>query len=131
MKKRPVIVLLGTVVQTGIAAILAGAVLLFAVLIYSLRNSATPSQGLKLALVMALPLALVACAASWGMWNQRAWGWWTALALNAIAVLTMVVDLINGEPDLEDFAGAAVWILSLLLLLVPRVRRHFLYRSAA
>jgi hypothetical protein len=131
MTKRPRIVLVGMAVQTSIAAILAGAVGLFSLLIYSLRNSATPSHGLKTALIIALPLAVAAFVASWGMWKQRAWGWWTALVFNALAVLAMVPDLINGEPDLGDFAGAALVVVSLALLLPAQVRKHFLRSSHA
>jgi hypothetical protein len=131
MTNRPVIVLVGTTVQTSIAAMFAGAVGLFSLLIYSLRNSATPSHGLKLALIIALPLAVAASVASCGMWKQRAWGWWTALVLNLLAVLTMVSDLINGEPDLGDFAGAALFVISLALLLPAQVRKHFLRSNHA
>jgi uncharacterized membrane protein (DUF2068 family) len=131
MTKRPVIVLVGTTVQTSIAAIFAGAVGLFSLLIYSLRNSATPSHGLKLALIMALPLAVAASVASWGMWKQRAWGWWTALVLNVLALFTMITDLVNGDPDLGDFAAAAIFFACLTLLLPPRVREYFLRRGAA
>jgi uncharacterized membrane protein (DUF2068 family) len=131
MTKRPVIVLIVTAVQTSIAAMFAGAAMLFSFLIFSLRNSATPSQGLKLALMMVLPLAVVAAVASWGMWKQRAWGWWTALVVNVLALFTMITDLVNGDPDFGDFAAATIFFACLTLFLPPRVREYFLRRRVA
>ena len=131
MTKRPVVVIAGVAVQTGLAALLIFAVLLFAFLNYSIRNSAESSGGLKLALIVILPLAAAAAATSWGMWKQRAWGWWTALGLNVLAMLSMVPDLINSDarPDWEDLAGMAIFAVALALLFPVQVRHYFLRRS--
>jgi hypothetical protein len=126
MTKRPVIVTVGTAIQTCIAVIFTGAAVLFAVL-----NSTVPSQGLKTAFFIILPLAAGAVVASWGMWKRRAWGWWTALAFNVLAFLSMMVDLIDGDADLADFIFTTIFFACLGLLLSGPVRRHFLRSAAA
>jgi hypothetical protein len=126
MTKRPVIVVVGAAVQTAIAALFTGGAVLFAFL-----NSSTPSQGLKTAFFIILPLAAGAVVASWGMWKQRAWGWWTALAFNVLAFLSMMVDLVDGDPDVADITFTTIFFGCLLLLLSGQVRRHFLRRAVA
>lgn len=128
MRKKPGIVLVGMAVQTGISLLLIGAALFFLCLIYIVRNSTGSSQGFKLSLIAILPLAVAALAASWGMWKGRAWGWWTGLAVDFLALLTMIPDLIqrNPAPDREDVAGAAIFVLAMALLFPGRVRQYFL-----
>jgi hypothetical protein len=55
----------------------------------------------------------------------------SALVLNVLAVLTMIPDWINGTPDRGDFAGLALFLACLTLLLAERVRKHFLWRGLA
>ena len=128
MRKKPGIVLVGMAVQTGISLLLIGAASFFLFLIYIVRNSTGSSQGFKLSLIAILPLAIAALAASWGMWKGRAWGWWTGLAVDFLALLTMIPDLIqrNPTPDREDLAGAAIFVLAMALLFPGRVRQYFL-----
>jgi hydrogenase/urease accessory protein HupE len=106
---------------------------IFSVLVYSVRHSPGLDQGLKQALIIVSPLAAVAAVGCWGMWKQRAWGWWTALGLNALAILTIVLDLIKADvrPDLGDLPGLAVFAVGLALLLSAQMRNFFLRRSTA
>lgn len=131
MRKKPGIVLVGMAMQTGVSLLLIGAASFSLFSIYIVRNSAGSSQGLKLSLITILPLAIAALAAWWGMWKGRAWGWWTGIAVNFVALLTMIPDLIqrNPAPDREDVLGAAIFVLALALFFPGRVRQYFLRGS--
>ena len=128
MRNKPGIVVVGMAVQTGISVLLISAAAFLLFLIYTVRNSAGASQGFKLSLITILPLAITALAASWGMWKRRAWGWWTGLLVNFLALLTMIPDLIqrNPAPDWDDVAVAAMFGLAAALFLPGRVRQYFL-----
>ena len=128
MNKKPGIVLVGMALQTGISLLFVGTAGFFLFLMSTVKNSGGSSLGFKLSLVMLLPLTLAAVVGLWGMWKSRPWGWWMGLAVNTLALLTMIPDLIQHDPapDVQDVAGAVIFVLGVAFFLPRSVRHYFL-----
>ena len=83
-------------------------------------------HGLKLAIGILAPVAVMVFVGAWGLLKGKLWGWWLVLLINfglfGILVYSMVDDgLSSVEWDVFTFAAAA--LLLAIWLLVPAVRR--------
>jgi len=122
--------------QTGMALVLCAAVIyLWAVSISSrVAQSLNPAQvamEMRIAGTAVLLPAILAVIASWGLWKNRAWGWWIAVVLSLLVLAPMVWEAIDDRamPELDDIAVTVPFVIYLVLLFVPKVRRFYLSRG--
>ena len=121
--------------QTGMALVLCAAVIyLWAVSISSrVAQSLNPAQvamEMRIAGTAVLLPAILAVIASWGLWKNRAWGWWIAVVLSLLVLAPMVWEAIDDRamPELDDIAVTVPFVIYRVLLFVPKVRRFYLSR---
>ncbi|HUM06295.1 MAG TPA: hypothetical protein VLT90_12600 [Terriglobales bacterium] len=129
--KRPALVMVVNVVQTLLGLLLAGITLYLIVLTRSKEiladsDAADTVHGLLIgALVIGIP-ALITLIAAFGLWKGRFWGWVLSLATDVGIVAVLVYNTIS-EGDLEgdEIALAVGFLLPVILLLLPAVRKFF------
>jgi len=130
MKRSPLITILN-VLQSFLGLVLAGLTVYLLALTRSRETLADPDaaetvHGLLIgAVVLGVP-ALITLIASWGLWKRRFWGWALSLATD-VGVLAVFVYNVVGENDREgdEFALAASFVVPIVLLLLPVVRKFF------
>ncbi len=85
-------------------------------------------EGLKLAIGIIAPMALVILFGAWGLLKEKLWGWWlsflTDLGFFALFLYSMIDDGLN-DIDWDVFAFTASSLVLVVWMLVPGVRRHY------
>jgi succinate dehydrogenase/fumarate reductase cytochrome b subunit len=130
MKRSPLITIVN-VLQSFLGLVLAGLTVYLLALTRSRETLAEPDasetvHGLLIgAVVLGVP-ALITLVAAWGLWKRRFLGWALSLATD-VGVLAVFVYNIVGENDREgnEIALAATFVLPVVLLLLPAVRKFF------
>jgi ABC-type tungstate transport system substrate-binding protein len=130
MKRSPLITIVN-VLQSFLGLVLAGLTVYLLVLTRSRETLAEPDaaetvHGLLIgAVVLGVP-ALITLVAAWGLWKRRFWGWALSLATD-VGVLAVFVYNVVGENDREgdEIALAASFVVPIVLLLLPAVRKYF------
>jgi hypothetical protein len=130
MKRSPLITIVN-VLQSFLGLVLAGLTGYLLALTRSRETLAEPDasetvHGLLIgAVVLGVP-ALITLVAAWGLWKRRFWGWALSLATD-VGVLAVFVYNVVGENDREDdeIALAAGFVVPIVLLLLPAVRKYF------
>lgn len=135
MKPRPTIATVVAGFQTGMAIILCAAVVYLWVVSLSSRvthstNAVQVALEMRIAGTVVLLPATLAVLASWGLWKNRAWGWWIALVLSVLILTPMILDVIEERAvELDDLAATVPFLIFAVLLLVPKVRRFYWSRG--
>jgi hypothetical protein len=135
--QRPVWVTSIIVLQLLLGALFAGTCiyLLFLIRLPEMKqtpNAAEGILGLKIAVGIFAPMALLVVVAAFGMWKARQWGWWFALLTNlALAVIFVYSSIDDGwnNLDWEMVAMTAVIVALIIFLLLPQVRGFYLRRD--
>ena len=130
MKRSPLITIVN-VLQSFLGLVLAGLTVYLLALTRSRETLAEPDasetvHGLLIgAVVLGVP-ALITLVAAWGLWKRRFWGWALSLATD-VGVLAVFVYNVVGENDREgdEIALAAGFVVPIVLLLLPAVRKFF------
>lgn len=92
------------------------------------QDAAEAVHGLKIAVGIVAPVAILLLVAAWGMWKSKLWGWWLAFLTEAgIFVLFLLSMVDDGWADIDwEMAGfTAVFAVFVVLLLLPRVRKFY------
>ncbi len=129
--KRSSLITIVNVLQSFLGLVLAGLTVYLLVLTRSRETLAEPDAGdtvhglLIGAVVLGVP-ALITLVAAWGLWKRRFWGWALSLATD-VGVLAVFVYNVVGENDREgdEIALAASFVVPIVLLLLPAVRKFF------
>ena len=129
--KRPALITAVNMLQLLLGLLLAGLSIYMLGLTRSAESLADPDstgtiQGLLIgAGVLGIP-ALITLIAAWGLWKGRFWGWALSLATD-VGVLAVLVYHAWGEsdPDGDEVALAAGFVVPVVLLLLPQARLHF------
>ena len=135
--KRPALVTVVNIVQTLLGLLLAGITVYLIVLARSKetlaeQDAADTVRGLLIgALVIGIPAVITLIAAA-GLWTGRFWGWVLSLATD-VGVLAVLVYSMVGDNDMEgdEIALAASFLVPVVLLLLPAVRKSFWTSRAA
>lgn len=129
--KRPGVVTAVNVVQVLLGLVLAGTTLYLIKLTRSKEILAEPDSadavhGLLIgALVIGIP-AVITLIAVLGLWKGRFWGWVLSLATDVGMLGVLVYSMVDdNEMDTEMFVLAAGFIVPLVLLLLPAVRKFY------
>ena len=133
--KRPAPVVVVNVVQTLLGLLLAGITVYLIVLTRSKetlaeQDAADAVRGLLIgALVLGIP-AVITLIAAVGLWKGRFWGWVLSLATDVGVVAVLVYSLMDeNEIDAEMLVMTAGFVVPLVLLLLPVVRKFFSTKS--
>ena len=129
--KRPLLIAVVNVLETLLGLLLAGLTVYLLTLTRSPETLAEPDapdavHGLVIgALVLGIP-ALITLIAAWGLWKGRAWGWALSVATN-VGVLAVLGYNAVGESsrDWDDIALAVGFVVPIVLLLLPQVRKFY------
>jgi uncharacterized membrane protein (DUF2068 family) len=133
--QRPVWVTSIIILQLLLGALFAGVCIYLLFLIRSPEMKQGPAEGilgLKIAVGIIAPMALLVIVAAWGMWKARQWGWWFALLTNLALAVTFVYSSIDdgrNNLDWEMVAMTAVIVGLIIFLLLPQVRGFYLRRD--
>jgi len=133
--KRPAPVVVVNVVQTLLGLLLAGITVYLIVLTRSKetlaeQDAADAVRGLLIgALVLGIP-AVITLIAAVGLWKGRFWGWVLSLATDVGMVAVLLYSLMDeNEMDAEMLIMTAGFVVPLVLLLLPVVRKFFSTKS--
>jgi len=133
--KRPAPVVVVNVVQTLLGLLLAGITVYLIVLTRSKetlaeQDAADAVRGLLIgALVLGIP-AVITLIAAVGLWKGRFWGWVLSLATDVGMVAVLLYSLMDeNEMDAEMLVMTAGFVVPLVLLLLPVVRKFFSTKS--
>jgi len=76
-------------------------------------------------------LAVLVILSCWGLWKSKAWGWWLAMLMDLVGLVTFLWDPITRRvwPDKDELALIVLFIALVSLLLFPQVRRYFLRKK--
>ncbi len=102
--------------------------------ILSDKDAADAVHGLKLAAAIFAPIAVAYLAGGLGLWKGRTWGWLISLAIDLFALVLMLWDVFSEglhRIDWDDAVIAPVFLVLLLLVLLPPVRRWCWQRAQA
>jgi uncharacterized membrane protein (DUF2068 family) len=97
------------------------------------ENAASEIHGLKLALGILVPLAVVVFVGAWALLKNRLWGWWTALLTDAALLAIFVYSIFDDGLDNIDWdmlSFTAVAFVLVVWLLIPPVRRSYWVETA-
>ncbi|MBZ5655169.1 MAG: hypothetical protein LAO56_07800 [Acidobacteriia bacterium] len=122
-----------TVIQLLLALTLLGVTIYLLVLarspeILNEKDGAEAVHGLRIAAAICAPLALIYFASVLGLWKNKLWGWWVGFLVNLAAAGTLAYSVIDDgwkNSDAEDIALPVVFIVLLVLLVIPAVRKHY------
>jgi uncharacterized membrane protein (DUF2068 family) len=95
-------------------------------------NNAGEAGGPDILVVAILGLlAVLVILACWGLWKSKAWGWWLAVLMNLLGLVTYLWDPVTRRvwPDKDELAFIVLFIVLVVLLLFPQVRRFFLRKK--
>lgn len=89
--------------------------------------------GLKVAVGVVAPIALLGLAGAYGIMRNQRWGWWVAVLADLTALLMSIYGMIddgwrNIDPTLVGVSAASA--APIVLLLLPGVRRFYWGRPA-
>lgn len=133
--KRPAPVVVVNVVQTLLGLLLAGITVYLIVLTRSRetlaeQDAADAVRGLLIgALVLGIP-AVITLIAAVGLWKGCFWGWVLSLATDVGMVAVLLYSLMDeNEMDAEMLVMTAGFVVPLVLLLLPVVRKFFSTKS--
>ena len=129
--KRPPLITVVIVLQFLFGLLLAGLTVYLLALTRSPETLADPEaagaiRGLEIgAFVLGIP-ALITLVAAWGLWKTMFWGWVLSLA-TSVGVLAVLVYSLFDESNREsdEIAMAAAFVVPVVLLLLPAVRKFF------
>jgi len=135
--QRPLWVTSVIILQLLLGALFAGVCIYLLFLIRSAEMKQGPDAaegilGLKIAVGIIAPMAMLVIVAAWGMWKARLWGWWSALLTNLALVVIFVYSSIDdgwNNLDWEMVGMTAVLVTLIIFLLLPQVRRFYLRRN--
>ena len=94
-------------------------------------NEPDAARGLLIgAAVVAIP-AIPQLLGVWGLWKRKPLGWWLALVMDILLVMTLAYSMVDdNEIDMEQF-GPTICVAALaIVLLLPWVRKQYLRRAA-
>lgn len=135
--KRPAMVTVVNVVQVLLGLLLAGSTVYLITLTRSQEILAEPDSadavhGLLVgAGVVSIP-AVITLIAAVGLWKGKFWGWALSLATDVGMVAVLIYSIVDdNEVNGELIAMAVGFLLPLVLLLLPAVRRFFWTSSRA
>jgi hypothetical protein len=76
-------------------------------------------------------LAVLVTLSSWGLWKNKAWGWWLAVLMDLVGLITYLWDPVTRRvwPDKDELAFIVLFIVLVGFLLIPQVRRFFLRKK--
>lgn len=130
MKRSPLITVV-YVLQFLLGIVLAGLSIYVLALTRSPETLADPDStdtvhGLLIgALVLGIP-ALITLIAAWGLWKGRLWGWVLSLATDVGVLAVFTYDILDeNSHDGSDIALAGSFVVPLILLLLPAVRKYY------
>jgi hypothetical protein len=130
MKRSPLITVI-YVLQFLLGIVLAGLSIYVLALTRSQETLADPDavgtvHGLLIgALVLGIP-ALITLIAAWGLWKGRLWGWVLSLATDVGVLAVFAYDILDeNSHDGSDIALAVSFVVPLILLLLPAVRKYY------
>jgi hypothetical protein len=130
MKRSPLITVV-YVLQFLLGLVLAGLSVYVLTLTRSQETLADPDaadtvHGLLIgALVLGIP-ALITLTAAWGLCKGKLWGWVLSLATDVGVLAVFTYDMLGeSSRDGSDIALAVSFVVPLILLLLPPVRKHF------
>jgi hypothetical protein len=115
--------------MAAIESIAGLALVLTAVLLLVRADNAGEARGLDILVVGSLGLiAVLVIISCWGLWKSKAWGWWLALLMDLVGLVTFLWDPITRQvwPDMDELAFIVLFLVLVGLLLTPHVRRFFL-----
>lgn len=129
--KHPLLITVVNVLETLLGLLLAGLTVYLLMLTRSPETLAEPDaadtvHGLLIgAAVLGVP-AIITLIAAWGLWKGRVWGWVLSLATN-VGVLAVLGYNAVGESsrDWDDIALAVGFVVPIVLLLLPQVRKFY------
>jgi hypothetical protein len=129
--KRPPLITIVMVLQWLLGLLLAGLTIYLLALTRSAEALGEPDaadtiQGLKIgAAVLGVP-ALITLLGAWGLWKQRSWGWVLSLATDVGALAVLVYNNVGESKwDADEIALAAGFVVPVILLLLPVVRKYY------
>jgi hypothetical protein len=129
--KPSLLVKVGILLQFLLGLLLAGLTVYVLALTRSPETLAEPDgaeaiHGLLVgAVVLGVP-AVITLVAAWGLWKRRFWGWVLSLATDVGMLGVLLYNMID-ERDLDgsESALAAAFVVPLVLLLLPTVRKFY------
>ncbi len=130
MKRSPLITIVN-VLQSLLGLVLAGLTVYLLALTRSREMLADPNSAdtvhelLIGAIVLGVP-ALITLIGVLGLWKRRFWGWVLSLATDVGTLAVLVYSMIDeGDWKGDEIALAAGFVVPVVLLLVPAVRKFF------
>ena len=130
MKRSPLITIVN-VLQSLLGLVLAGLTVYLLALTRSRETLADPNSAdtvhelLIGAMVLGVP-ALITLIGVLGLWKRRFWGWVLSLATDVGTLAVLVYSMIDeGDWKGDEIALAAGFVVPVVLLLVPAVRKFF------
>jgi hypothetical protein len=135
--KRPPLITVVIVLQFLFGLLLAGLTIYLLALTRSQGTLADPEatdtiRGLKIgSLVLGIP-AVITLVGFWGLWTRRFWGWVLSLATDVGVLAVLVYSLFDeSNRDADEIAMAAGFVVPIVLLLLPAVRKFFWNAAAS
>ena len=136
MVKRPALVTTVTIAQSLLALLLAGiaAYVLWLTRSREILNgpdAAAAIHGLKIAAAVLSAPALILLVAAVGLWRNKLWGWWLALATDVVMLATFAYSTLDENTiDTDEVAMTVGFAIFSILLLLPKVRKFYWKGSA-
>ena len=135
--QRPVWVTSIIILQLLLGVLFAGICIYLLFLIRSPQMKQTPDAaegilGLKIAVGVIAPMALLLIVAAFGMWKTKRWSWWFALLTDLGLAIVFVYSSIDdgwNNLDWQMVALTSVLVALIIFLLLPQVRRFYLRRN--
>jgi len=129
--KRPLLVTIVMVLQFLLGVMLAGLTIYLLALTRSNETLSSPDasdevRGLMIgAVVLGIP-AVVTLVGVLGLWKERFWGWVLALATDIGVIAVFVYNMVDERKlDNDEFGVTAGFVVTAILLLLPKVRKFF------
>jgi hypothetical protein len=95
-------------------------------------NNAGEAGGPEILILAILGfLAVLVILSCWGLWKSKAWGWWLAVLMNLLGLITYLWDPVMRRvwPDKDELAFIVLFTVLVVFLLLPQVRGFFLRKK--
>ena len=131
--RRPVWVTSVIVLELLLGLFFAGICVYFVFLMRSPGMKQAPGAaaavlGLRIAVGIIAPLALLVMVGAYGMTRRQPWGWWFAFVIDMMVAFIFVYSTFDdgwSSLDWEMMGLTAISIALIVLLLLPQVRRFY------
>ncbi len=98
----------------------------------SVSDSAEATRGLIIGGSILAGVAAIYGVGTSGLWRARRWAWWLCIALNSLIVLLVLADIfLDHDRDPDNWLAIAIFIVPIVFLCLPGVRKFFRRPSAA